>query len=415
MRHKLLYFSVRSRAPTDHPLPCRISEKKLAKSCREEGGSRASSSPFECRGRLFLFPTLHRLKRDFVCFYPLKLTKRPPTTSRIVPWSSFYPKPCILRMRFSLRQARPSLPSFPPEIHRHILSFVDVPTLLSSCRVSLAFLQLSSELLYQDIQIVGVERLKRFFCERVRPRFLCLRPFFLLFGRRPLSFQLTRPLMTALCQSSSSDRRRSLPTIKRFEFISTERFQPFIVPFSWDHPVEVDNLTVRVRASTSDVDDRDNELLAQGLFRLFDPTSLEYIASPPVQSPSAVDTYLTDLVLEEWTRFTRIRLVHTSIAWSGDPDSFVHQLGRRGGTITNGFPVVFDGRVISSVELSFRLDDLSKADDSGLPPGDIIPRWEVVVESDSDRTAVERVLQEEGRSIMGDAARLTIDRGMFSF
>ncbi|KAL7409635.1 hypothetical protein BDY24DRAFT_402497, partial [Mrakia frigida] len=58
------------------------------------------------------------------------------------------------------------LPSLPIELNRSILSFVDTQTIGRCCRVSLAFLEIASELLYRDVEVEGIERLKDMFCTR---------------------------------------------------------------------------------------------------------------------------------------------------------------------------------------------------------------------------------------------------------
>ena len=47
----------------------------------------------------------------------------------------------------------------PSEIHAYVLSFCDDPTLASSSRVSLAFLELTGPLLYRDITVRGKDQL----------------------------------------------------------------------------------------------------------------------------------------------------------------------------------------------------------------------------------------------------------------
>ncbi|KAL7416895.1 hypothetical protein BDY24DRAFT_412380 [Mrakia frigida] len=63
------------------------------------------------------------------------------------------------------------LPFYVPiEIKLHILRFCDLSTLVKVARVSLAFLELSSPLLYRDVRIQGVYRLQRLFCKRIDPQ-----------------------------------------------------------------------------------------------------------------------------------------------------------------------------------------------------------------------------------------------------
>ncbi|KAL7417180.1 hypothetical protein BDY24DRAFT_438281 [Mrakia frigida] len=58
------------------------------------------------------------------------------------------------------------LPYIPLELKHHILRFCDPSTLANASRVSLAFLQLSSPILYEDIEIVGLKNVEKFFCSR---------------------------------------------------------------------------------------------------------------------------------------------------------------------------------------------------------------------------------------------------------
>ncbi|KAL7415358.1 hypothetical protein BDY24DRAFT_413499 [Mrakia frigida] len=58
------------------------------------------------------------------------------------------------------------LPNLPIEIKANILRFCDQATLAKTSGLSLAFLELSSPLLRQDIHVVGLEGLRRLLCER---------------------------------------------------------------------------------------------------------------------------------------------------------------------------------------------------------------------------------------------------------
>ncbi|KAL7416732.1 hypothetical protein BDY24DRAFT_412226 [Mrakia frigida] len=58
------------------------------------------------------------------------------------------------------------LPLLPTELKREILRFCDPSTLAKTSLVSLAFLQLSSPILYLDIEVVGVPSALKLFCER---------------------------------------------------------------------------------------------------------------------------------------------------------------------------------------------------------------------------------------------------------
>ncbi|KAL7412340.1 hypothetical protein BDY24DRAFT_103362 [Mrakia frigida] len=58
------------------------------------------------------------------------------------------------------------LPYLPTELKALILHFSDSQTLARAARSSLAFLHLSSPLLYQDVVVEGAEQLHRLFCSR---------------------------------------------------------------------------------------------------------------------------------------------------------------------------------------------------------------------------------------------------------
>ena len=66
------------------------------------------------------------------------------------------------------------LKEFPTEIYNEILKFCDPSTLAKAARVSLAFLELSSPLLYRDVQVDGIEKMAKLFCGRVVSRRLPL-------------------------------------------------------------------------------------------------------------------------------------------------------------------------------------------------------------------------------------------------
>ncbi|KAL7416862.1 hypothetical protein BDY24DRAFT_205686 [Mrakia frigida] len=82
----------------------------------------------------------------------------------------------------------PPFPLLPLEIKNHILRFCDPSTLAKTARVSLAFLELSSPILYEDVHIHGFEHLKLLFCSRSRPLSLPTAPFLSLSQIRDLSF-----------------------------------------------------------------------------------------------------------------------------------------------------------------------------------------------------------------------------------
>ncbi|KAL7416871.1 hypothetical protein BDY24DRAFT_438690 [Mrakia frigida] len=79
------------------------------------------------------------------------------------------------------------LPLLPLEIKNHILRFCDPSTLAKTARVSLAFLELSSPILYEDVHIHGFEHLKLLFCSRSDPPPLQIDPFLSLSQIRDLS------------------------------------------------------------------------------------------------------------------------------------------------------------------------------------------------------------------------------------
>ena len=59
------------------------------------------------------------------------------------------------------------LPSLPTELKKNILRFCTPATLAKTSGLSLAFLQLSSPPLYDEIDIVGFKIMKKLFCSRV--------------------------------------------------------------------------------------------------------------------------------------------------------------------------------------------------------------------------------------------------------
>jgi len=61
-----------------------------------------------------------------------------------------------------------SLPFLPNELMKEILKFCDQPTLAKTSTLSLAFLQLSSPLLYRHITIRGPESMDKFLTLVVR-------------------------------------------------------------------------------------------------------------------------------------------------------------------------------------------------------------------------------------------------------
>ena len=64
------------------------------------------------------------------------------------------------------RALSPFTKHFPIEIHNEILKFCDPSTLAKVGRVSLAFLELSSPLLYRDVELVGMDKMAELFCDR---------------------------------------------------------------------------------------------------------------------------------------------------------------------------------------------------------------------------------------------------------
>ena len=61
-----------------------------------------------------------------------------------------------------------TLPSLPVELKAHILGYCDQTTLAMTSRASFAFLELSTPLLYEDINIQGPERLLQLISSQVR-------------------------------------------------------------------------------------------------------------------------------------------------------------------------------------------------------------------------------------------------------
>jgi len=59
------------------------------------------------------------------------------------------------------------LPYLPLEVKNHILRFCSPSTLAKTAQVSLAFLELSSPILYEDVHIYGFKALKLLFSKRV--------------------------------------------------------------------------------------------------------------------------------------------------------------------------------------------------------------------------------------------------------
>ena len=143
-----------------------------------EGRKRRSSTrarPFRFRFLpCFLLPTLIFDKTFFFPKLPQRVQVRSPlplysSSSRMNDSSLLQPDNTLPAS--SLPPLPPSLlplPPLPMEIKRQILAFADTGTLALCSRVSLAFLEMASELLYKDVEIVGFERLEEFFCSRVR-------------------------------------------------------------------------------------------------------------------------------------------------------------------------------------------------------------------------------------------------------
>ncbi|KAL7416749.1 hypothetical protein BDY24DRAFT_438579 [Mrakia frigida] len=88
--------------------------------------------------------------------------------------SSPFPIPSALVKAPSLSSESPQpnktstrlLPLLPTELKREILRFCDPSTLAKTSLVSLAFLQLSSPILYHDIELVGAQSALKLFCDR---------------------------------------------------------------------------------------------------------------------------------------------------------------------------------------------------------------------------------------------------------
>ncbi|KAL7409187.1 hypothetical protein BDY24DRAFT_419080 [Mrakia frigida] len=62
-------------------------------------------------------------------------------------------------------------PAIPTEIETHILSLCDQATLAKCSTLSLAFLQLSSPLLYEDVVLYGIESIRKLLCARPDPSY----------------------------------------------------------------------------------------------------------------------------------------------------------------------------------------------------------------------------------------------------
>jgi hypothetical protein len=97
---------------------------------------------------------------------------RPPSSFTVIA----YLRNCIRHPRSeAMTPARSSaslravLPSLPIELRQLILRFCDVPTLVATSLVSLAFLELSTPILYQDIELIGLQRVEQLFCHSVSP------------------------------------------------------------------------------------------------------------------------------------------------------------------------------------------------------------------------------------------------------
>lgn len=61
--------------------------------------------------------------------------------------------------------------AFPVETFRHILSYADTGTLAVCCRVNFTLLELASEILYDEVEVVGLERLRQLFNQVSSSRF----------------------------------------------------------------------------------------------------------------------------------------------------------------------------------------------------------------------------------------------------
>ena len=68
---------------------------------------------------------------------------------------------------FDVATACAVLPNLPLEVHHHILRLCDPPTLAITSLVSFAFLELSSPLLYNDVNITLGKQTEQLFCSRV--------------------------------------------------------------------------------------------------------------------------------------------------------------------------------------------------------------------------------------------------------
>ena len=142
----------------------------------------------------------------------------PPTLSIHSPPSFFIISTLQMKPRHAIRPSSP-LPFLPPEMKQHILRFCDPSTLAKASRVSLAFLELSSPILYQEIELIGLGKLEKLFCPKSR------QPFFVSSLVRERVWQgrsLERELITSppsffvLYRSLSPSSRRKKTTTSSF-------------------------------------------------------------------------------------------------------------------------------------------------------------------------------------------------------
>ena len=209
-------------------------------------------------------------------------------------------------------------PFLPVEIKRHILAFADTGSLALCCSTSLAFLEIASELLYQDIEIDGIERVGQLFCLRVRCEF-SLRSFLRVLPLIKAPHEVEAECCLCLIyaqEESSSDQvqafRLRLSHIRTFTFISRTNLSPefpelHLPPLVDPLPVKV--LTVKAFAST-DATGKYYYHHLDTFLPLFNPTSFVVVTLPPRLPDGFVKLDLSDRQLPDWTRLQSVRLVH---------------------------------------------------------------------------------------------------------
>lgn len=87
----------------------------------------------------------------------------PSPQTAIISLPSNLPENMDIEALSSLSLVSPFLKQFPIEIYNEVLKHCDPSTLARASRVSLAFLELSSPLLYRDVKLVGFEQMVELF------------------------------------------------------------------------------------------------------------------------------------------------------------------------------------------------------------------------------------------------------------